>query len=83
MLVTRVGMHPESLKRNFGGKVMFWGGEADTQQVLCKARPEEVKRVLAMSLRDLKAGGAYVFTQFHNIQPHAPDRKFSCCVRGN
>lgn len=70
--VTCAGMEPEGLKKDFGGKVVFWGGGVDTQQVLCKASPAEVKRVVAESLNIFKPGGGYVFAQVHNIQPDVP-----------
>ena len=36
-------MEPERLKKEFGGKIVFWGGGCDTQRVLGGATPEEVR----------------------------------------
>lgn len=70
--VSCAGMEPAALKRDFGRKLVFWGGGVDTQQVLCKAGPEDVKRVVRESLDVFKPGGGYVFAQVHNIQPDVP-----------
>jgi uroporphyrinogen decarboxylase len=65
-------MEPEKLKAEFGGKITFWGGGIDTQTVLNKASPEEVKRQVKHNLSTFKPGGGYVFAQVHNIMPDVP-----------
>jgi uroporphyrinogen decarboxylase len=66
------GMDPKGLKKDFGRQLVFWGGGVDTQQILCHASPEEVKRVVKESIEIFKPGGGYVFAQVHNIQPDVP-----------
>jgi len=65
-------MEPERLTREFGGKLVFWGGGCDTQHVLGSGSPEEVRTHVRERLERFKAGGGYVFTQVHNIQPNVP-----------
>ena len=65
-------MEPERLKREFGGKIVFWGGGCDTQSVLTTATPDEVREHVRQRLAVFKPGGGYVFNQVHNIQPNVP-----------
>ncbi len=65
-------MEPRTLKDAFGGRICFWGGGCNTQQVLGKGTPDDVAR----NVRDLtgifKPGGGYVFNQVHNIMGDVP-----------
>ena len=65
-------MEPARLKKEFGGKLVFWGGGCDTQKVLQTATPEEVREHVRDRLSIFKPGGGYVFNQVHNIQPNVP-----------
>jgi uroporphyrinogen decarboxylase len=65
-------MQPERLQREFGGKIVFWGGGCDTQRILATATPEEIDAHVRERLAIFKPGGGYVFTQVHNIQPNVP-----------
>lgn len=65
-------MEPDRLKREFGGKIVFWGGGCDTQHVLPTASPEEIREHVRDRLGIFKPGGGYVFNQVHNIQPNVP-----------
>jgi uroporphyrinogen decarboxylase len=65
-------MQPERLKKEFGGKVVFWGGGCDTQQVLPTATPGEIREHVRERLAIFKPGGGYVFNQVHNIQTNVP-----------
>ena len=70
--ISAAGMDPSELKREFGGKVAFWGGGVDTQQVLQFATPAEVKKEVKKNMDVFKENGGYVFTQVHNIMPGVP-----------
>lgn len=70
--ISAANMEPERLKREFGGKIVFWGGGCDTQRVLPLGAPEEVREHVRHNLAVLKPGGGYVFTQVHNIQKDVP-----------
>lgn len=65
-------MEPARLKAEFGDKIVFWGGGCDTQSVLAKATPEEVRAHVEERLRLFAPGGGYVFNQVHNIQADVP-----------
>ena len=65
-------MEPARLKREFGKKIVLWGGGCDTQSVLNKATPEEVRRHVRERMEIFSPGGGFVFTQVHNIQANVP-----------
>ncbi len=67
------GMEPERLVRDFGGRICFWGGGCDTQSVLPRATPAEVREHVRHNLSVFGSGsGGYIFTQVHNIQQNVP-----------
>ncbi len=66
------GMDPAALKSRFGGRIVFWGGGCDTQSILPRARPEEIRSHVRERLEIFKPGGGYVFTQVHNVQANVP-----------
>ncbi len=66
------GMEPERLKKEFGGRIVFWGGGCDTQNVLSTATPEEVREHVRERIGIFAPGGGYIFNQVHNIQPNVP-----------
>lgn len=65
-------MQPRRLKEQFGRHIVFWGGGCDTQSVLGKASPEEIRRHVRERLEIFAPGGGYVFTQVHNVQANVP-----------
>ena len=70
--VSATGMEPERLKREFGRDIVFWGGGCDTQRVLNKGTPDDVRREVRRNCAAFAPGGGFVFTQVHNIQPDVP-----------
>ncbi len=65
-------MEPARLKKEFGDKIVFWGGGCDTQSVLERATPEEIREHVRERLAVFAPGGGYVFNQVHNIQRSVP-----------
>ena len=65
-------MDPERLKREFGKDITFWGGGADTRDVLPNATPAEVKDHVKRRLEIFAPGGGFVFNTVHNILPDVP-----------
>ena len=65
-------MDPARLKREFGDRLVFWGGGCDTQQVLGHATPDEIRQHVKERLQIFSPGGGYVFNQVHNIQANVP-----------
>jgi uroporphyrinogen decarboxylase len=61
-------MDPVALKKEFGQKIVFWGGGCDSQHVLPRGTPEQVAADVRKNMAALKPGGGYVFNNIHNIQ---------------
>ena len=66
------GMDPGELKKAFGEEICFWGGGIDSQHVLPRASPDEVREQVCRNLGIFKPGGGYVFANVHNIQADVP-----------
>jgi len=66
------GMDPSELKKEFGERITFWGGGADTQHTLPYGSPEQVRKEVAQRLRIFGSGGGFVFNAIHNVQPQTP-----------
>jgi uroporphyrinogen decarboxylase len=70
--VNAAGMDSLLLKKSFGRRVSFWGGGCDTQKVLSRGTPAEIRGEVRRRMRDLAPGGGFVFNPVHNIQPLVP-----------
>jgi uroporphyrinogen decarboxylase len=70
--VTAEGMEPKALKRDFGRELTFWGGGVETQTVLPRGAPDDVREDVKRNLDALMPGGGYVFNTVHNIQADVP-----------
>jgi uroporphyrinogen decarboxylase len=70
--VSAAGMDTAQLKKRFGKRLSFWGGGCDTQQVLARGTPVDVRKEVQRRIRDLAPGGGFVFNPVHNIQPLVP-----------
>jgi uroporphyrinogen decarboxylase len=66
------GMEPGGLKCDFGNRLCLWGGGCDTQTILPKASPGEVRRHVLERLEVFAPGGGFVFQQVHNILAGVP-----------
>jgi len=65
-------MEPERLKREFGRELTFWGGGCDTQGVLARGTPRQVREDVRRRLEVFMPGGGYVWAQIHNIMADVP-----------
>ena len=65
-------MDPVRLKTEFGQSLVFWGGGCDTQSVLARATPDEIRQHVKDRLETFSPAGGYVFNQIHNIQADVP-----------
>jgi uroporphyrinogen decarboxylase len=70
--ITCRGMDPASLKRDFGGKLTFWGGGCDTRDLLIHGSQTEVREHVQKLMDIWRPGGGYVFQQVHNIMADVP-----------
>lgn len=67
--VAAAEMDSARLRREFGKHLVFWGA-IDTQQVLPKGTPEDVRTEVSRRVQDLSPG--YIPTSVHNIQAEVP-----------
>ena len=65
-------MDPKELKDEFGEELTFWGGGADTRNVLNRKTPKEVEKHVLEMLEIFAPGGGYVWSAIHNILPDVP-----------
>jgi uroporphyrinogen decarboxylase len=70
--ISATGMDPLRLKKEFGDRLVFWGGGIDAQHVLPTAAPATVREHVRRNLEAWKPGGGYVFNNVHNIQAAVP-----------
>jgi uroporphyrinogen decarboxylase len=66
------GMDAKGLKADFGKDLVFWGGGCDTQTVLPRGTPEEVRQHVKQQVEILRPGGGFVFQQVHNVMANVP-----------
>jgi len=70
--ISCAGMDARELKAEFGRELSFWGGGCDTQTVLAKGTPEQVRRHVRRQVAILSPGGGFVFQQVHNVLADVP-----------
>ncbi len=70
--VSARGMETRELKRRFGKELTFYGGGVDTQRVLPRGTPAEVRDEVRRRVDDLAPGGGFIFATVHNIQADVP-----------
>ena len=70
--INAVNMEPERLKNEFGRDITFWGGGVNTQSILNRATPQEVKDHVRHNIEIFSRDGGFVFTTVHNILPDVP-----------
>ena len=70
--VSAAGMDTKELKRRFGKDITFYGGGVDTQRILPRGTPQEVRDEVRRRIDDLAPGGGFIFNTVHNIQADVP-----------
>lgn len=65
-------MDAATLAKEFGGKIVFWGGGCDTQNVLGQSTPDAVRANVRQLTSAFKPTGSFVFNQVHNIMGNVP-----------
>ena len=71
MQVTAVNMSPSVLKHRFAGRMAFWGG-INSQELLPRGSPEDVRQAVRDTLDVMGLDGGYVLGAVHNIQDDVP-----------
>jgi uroporphyrinogen decarboxylase len=62
------GMDAESLRRQFGGRLVFHGG-IDEQELLPHGSPDDVRRETERLMNVLGHDGGYIVCPAHQFQP--------------
>lgn len=70
--VSAEGMDTRELKREFGKYITFHGGGVDTQKILPRGTPQQVKDEVKRRIDELAPGGGFIFAAVHNIQADVP-----------
>jgi uroporphyrinogen-III decarboxylase len=70
--INATGMDSKKLKKNYGDKLVFWGGGVDTQGVFAFGTPSLVREQVRTQCEILNNGGGFVFNTVHNIQANVP-----------
>lgn len=70
--VSADGMDAAALKKDFGDRIVFWGGGVDTQKTLPFGTPQEVEREVAERMSIFNRNGGFIFNSIHNIQAKTP-----------
>lgn len=66
------GMDTATFKKDFGRELTIWGGSCDSQYVMPKGTPKEVRDETRRRIDDLAPGGGFVFAPIHVIQGDVP-----------
>ena len=66
-------MSAEKLKKEFGDKIIFWGGAYDAQLFGRNETYEEVYKKVSDTVNILKKGGGFIFSGVHNLPPDIPE----------
>lgn len=70
--VSCANMNPVKLKENYGKDICFWGGGCDTQNVLGRGTPDDVRRNVRELMAAFAPGSGFVFNQVHNVMGNVP-----------
>lgn len=74
-------MDPETLKREFGKDITFWGGGCNTRTILNRSTPDEVYDYTRRVIDIFAPDGGFVFNQEHNILPDVPPENILAMYR--
>ena len=66
------GMDTAKFKREYGRDLTIWGGSCDSQYVMPKGTPQEVRDETRRRIEDLAPGGGFIFAPIHVIQGDVP-----------
>lgn len=70
--VTAKGMDPQRLKRNFGDRLVFWGGGISVQKTLYNGNRDDIRQEVKSRIKQFASGGGFVFAPSHDIGPNVP-----------
>ena len=70
--INAAGMDPVMLKKQYGDRLVFWGGGVDTQKMLPFGKPDEIEEHVKRNCEIFASDGGFVFNTVHNIQANVP-----------
>lgn len=79
--ISAENMDPETLKKEYGESIVFWGGGLNTQSTLPNGTEEEVYEETKRNMQIFMKGGRYVFTPVQNIQADVPPQNLAAMAR--
>ena len=65
-------MNASQVKREFGQDLAFWGAGVNTQHILPRGTPDQIKRDVWNRIETLSSDSGFVFAAVHNIQDDVP-----------
>ena len=77
--VSARNMEPQRLKREFGREMAFWGA-IDTQHILPRGTPADVRGEVRRRIDEFGKDGGYVVAAVHNLQPDVPPENIVAMV---
>ena len=80
--INAANMDPAFLKKEFGDRIVFWGGGVDTQKILPFGSPVEVKDHVIENCEIFGTDGGFVFNTVHNIQANVPIENVVAMLEG-
>lgn len=69
---TAADMDRREIKRDYGDRIVYWGGGIDTQKTLPFGTPQQVYDQTLECCEIFGKGGGFVFSTIHNIQAKVP-----------
>lgn len=73
-------MNAVSLKKEFGDKVIFWGGAYDAQLINKNASYAQVYQAVYQNIKTLANGGNYIFAGVHNLPADMPEHHIRAMI---
>jgi hypothetical protein len=70
--INAADMDPVQLKREYGNRIIFWGGGVDTQGAFAFGTPAQVKEQVKRQCDIFNKNGGFVFNTVHNVQANVP-----------
>lgn len=73
-------MNAESLKKEFGERIIFWGGAYDAQLISKDAGYDQVYQKVYQNIKTLGKGGNYIFAGVHNLPADLPESHIKAMI---
>ncbi len=70
--ISATDMDPQTLKDEFGDKLVFCGGTADPQNTMERGTPEDVYNETRKNIEIFSKSGGFISAHIHNIQATTP-----------